>query len=267
MRCRPAIAQKSEMTSQKFKDVLQIVLLLFAAAWGVYTFVYKDIILPGKRPPAVTLATTLEELDRSDGMILVRAHLVVANPGDGKVWVPALWWNVYGERFGNEDRTPPKFVGDVRLLLEGVEESLSRFSNVESREVVAVGRIPDYETWYQPRDETVHEQLFLVPEGRFDAVRVFVDAYISRSIAEFAPTTWEIDEAGVLNPTLLLKQKGWAKDSSRVAPLAPATDPAHQKLLDRIDAGHTSTTASLRIKPKASTAEARRQNTNAEQRR
>jgi len=47
----------------------------------------------------VTLAATLEELDRADGMILVRAHIAVANHGDAKVWVPALWWHVYGVSF------------------------------------------------------------------------------------------------------------------------------------------------------------------------
>jgi len=68
-------------------------------------FVYKDIIVPARRPPAVTLAATLEELDRADGMILVRAHIAVANHGDAKVWVPALWWHVYGVSFSGEDRT------------------------------------------------------------------------------------------------------------------------------------------------------------------
>jgi hypothetical protein len=254
------VAQKGEMTFQKFKEGVQFFLIIFAASWGIYTFIYKDIIVPAKRPPAVTLAATLEELDRADGMILVRAHLVVANRGDGKVWVPALWWNVYGVSFGGEDRTASQFANDVRPLLQRGDEGVSRFSNIRSVEIVAAGRVPDHELWYQPKDESVHEHLFLVPEGRFDAVQVYVDAYISKSIGEFAPTRWEINKEGVLTSTLLLKQTGWDKDSSRVVPFAPETNRTHRKLIDREDAGHNFTTASLRIKPKASTAKAMEQN-------
>jgi len=60
-----------------------------AAGFGIYQFIYKDIIVPARRPPAVTLAATLEELDRADGMILVRAHIAVANHGTPKYGLPA----------------------------------------------------------------------------------------------------------------------------------------------------------------------------------
>jgi hypothetical protein len=231
------MAQEGDGTFQRFRESVQFFLIIFGACWGIYTFIYKDIIVPARRPPAVTLTATLEELDGADGMILVRAHLVVANRGDNKVWVPALWWNVYGEGLGGEDRTPSQFAEDVRPLLKRGDEGVSRFSNVRSVEIVAAGRVPDYELWYQPRDETVHEQLFLVPEGRFDVVQIKVYAYILKSIDEFAPTRWEIGEEGWLTPTLMLKQAGWDKDSSRVLPFAPEADATHRKVTEREGAG------------------------------
>jgi hypothetical protein len=244
------MAEGSAMTFQRFKEVTQFCLIVFGAGWGVYTFIYKDIIVPSKRPPAVTLAATLEELDRTDGMVLVRARLVVANRGEGKVWVPALWWNVYGESLGREDRTASQFADDAKPLLARGDEGVTRFSSVRAAETVASGRIPGYEFWYQPKDETVHEQLFYVPEGRFDVLQIFVDAYIFKSIDDLAPTRWDINEEGVLTPTLLLKQKGWNKDSSRVLPFVPA-DSTHWKATEPENAGQNFTTASLRIKPKA----------------
>jgi len=101
-------------------------------------------------------------------------------------------------------------------------------------------------------------------------VQVYVNAYILKSIGEFAPTRWAINEEGVLEPTLLLKQTGWDKllkqigwdkDSSRVLPFEPETSRTHRKVADREDAGLNFTTASLRIKPKASTAKATERNT------
>lgn len=247
------MAEHGTMTFQRFKEGAQFFLIIFGAGWGIYTFIYKDIIVPSRRPPAVTLTAALEELDRADGMILVRARLLVANRGDAKVWVPALWWNVYGVSFGGKDRTAAQFATDVRPLLKRGDEGISRFSNVKTVEVVAAGRVPDYEMWYQPRDETVHEQLFLVPEGRFDAVQVYLEAYIFKSIDDFAQTRWDINEEGWLTPTLLVKQRGWDKDSSLVVPFAPEASRAQRKAVDREEAGHNFTTASVRIKAKAST--------------
>jgi hypothetical protein len=246
------LERKSAMTFQKLKDGVQFILLIFGATWGVYTFIYKDIIVPAKRPPAVTLAASVEELDRADGMILVRAHITVANRGDAKVWVPALWWNVYGMRFGGDDRTLSQFIDYARPLLQHGDGIVSRFSNIRSVEIVAAGYYPDLELWYQPKDETVHEQLFLVPEGRFDTLHIFLDAYIIKDIDQLAATRWEMTNEGLLTPTLMLKQKGWDKDSSRVEPFVPETNKGHRKMLDAEDAGHDFTTASVRIKPKSS---------------
>jgi hypothetical protein len=243
--------QKSEMRFPKLKDGLQIILLIFGTSWGIYTFIYKDIWVPAKRPPAVTLAATLEELDRSEGMILIRARLAVANRGDAKVWVPALWWNVYGVSFDGADRTRSEFVSHGRPLLQKVSDSASRFSNIRSAEIVAARYQPEFETWYQPKDETVHEQLFLVPEDRFDALQIYVSAIITKSIDMLAPTSWEMKDNGELTPALWLKEKGWDKDPSRVVRFAPEADRGHRIIFDREDAGHNITTASLRLKPKS----------------
>lgn len=235
------------MTFQKFKESAQFFAILFAGFWGVYTFIYKDIIVPARRPPAVTLTAKIEELNRADGMILVRAQLVVANRGDAKVWVPTLWWNVYGVSYGREDRTASRFTTDVRPLLQRGDQSVSRFSNVRLVEIVAAGRVPNHEYWFQPNDEAIQEQLFFVPESQFDAVQVYFEANIFKSIDEFAPPRWELREDGLM-PTLLLKQSGWEKDSSRVVPLAPETDRTHKQAVDRADAGHNVATASLWIR-------------------
>jgi len=143
----------------------------------------------------------------------------------------------------------------VHPFIERGDESFGRFSSVRQVEVAAAGRVPEYEYWYQPKDETAHEQLFLVPEGKFDALQIYVDAYITKSIDEFAPTRWEMSKEGMLTPTLVLKQRGWDKDHpERVVPFEPETNAKQRKQGDREDAGHNSTTASLRLKPKAPSA-------------
>jgi hypothetical protein len=237
-------------TAQRTREAVQFFLVIFGAALGFYQFVYVQIYVPSRRPPAVTLAATLEELDRADGMVLVRSRLVVRNPSDTKVWVPALWWNVYGLSFSGETRTEAEFAATVDPLLKGTEESFTRYSSIRRVEVVANGRVPDFEYWYQPKDETNHEQLFLVPEGEFDILQIVANADITKSLDNFAPTRWAIDGQGTLTPTLLLKAQGWSEDhQDRVTPFLPGQDKKQRILSDRSDAGQNVTTASLRIKP------------------
>ena len=243
-------------TSQRLKEGLQLFLLAFGAALGFYQFVYVQIIVPSRRPPAVTLAVTLEELDRANRMILVRAHLIVRNAGDTRVWVPALWWNVYGVSFSGEARSPAEYAAVAAPLVNGSDTSFTRYSSVRRAEVVASGRVADFEYWYQPRDETTHEQLFLVPEGEFDVLQILAEAEITKSLDRFAPTRWAVDAQGGLSSTLMLKADGWAEDhQDRVRPFLPK-DERDQRLLigDRTDAGHNETTASIRLKPASTTA-------------
>lgn len=75
---------------QRIKDWLQIILLVFGAAWGIYTFVYKEIIVPSRRPAALRVTATLEEVGRKKDMLLVRARIVVSNQSDTKIYAPAL---------------------------------------------------------------------------------------------------------------------------------------------------------------------------------
>jgi hypothetical protein len=88
-------------------------------------------------------------------------------------------------------------------------------------------------------------------------VQVSVSAYIFKNIDKLAPTRWDISEEGWLAPTLLVKQRGWNKDSSHVVPFAPETRRTHWRSSHREDTGMNFTTASLRIKPKAPSAKAR----------
>jgi len=236
-------------TTQRMREAVQFFLLIFGGALGFYQFVYVQIIVPSRRPPAVTLAATLEELDRRDRMVLVRLRLVVRNQSDTKVWVPALWWNVYGVSFNGEARTEAEFAVAVEPLLQaGADESFTRYSSVLRKEVVANGRVPDFAYWYQPRDETNHEQLFLVPEGEFDVLQIFAEATITKTLENFAPTRWGVDDRGALTPILLIKAPGWSEDhKDRVISLEDLKTPL--SLTDGSDAGHNVTTASLRLKP------------------
>jgi hypothetical protein len=107
--------------------------------------------------------------------------------------------------------------------------------------------------WYQPKDETVHQQLLLVSEGRFDVLQIQVDANITKSTDQFEATEWSIDDEGTLTPIMQVKQKRWYESRAAVVPFQPETEMRHRRIGESHDAGHNSTSASLRLKPGSST--------------
>lgn len=220
----------------------QLIMMILGLFWGYWEFSYKEQQRQ-LEPPAMTVTAKLEELDRQNCMVLVRAHLHVTNRANGKAWVPALWWNVYGISLQGEENTVPEFVKTTETgLKSGLDEQrqgYARFSSAMKWEIVSVGRNLDFEYYFNINDEARLEDLFLVPEDQFDYLQIAVQAYVARSIEAFKPTLWKVDEEGALLAQL---------DSKKEGPIDEENG-AHRELLERYNVAANIDVASLRLKP------------------
>src|SRR6185436_3668272 len=88
----------ADARARVLRDVLQAFALLIAAAWGFYTFVYKEVIVPRNRPASLVVTPVLEAIGRRGNLVLARATFEMANRSDSKVYVPAMWYTVRGLR-------------------------------------------------------------------------------------------------------------------------------------------------------------------------
>src|SRR5215218_6583250 len=84
------------LTSAIVRDVIQALALLIAAMWGGYTFIYREIIIPARRPAALVVTPTLEAIGRRGDTILARATFHMVNHSASKVYAPAIWYSVRG---------------------------------------------------------------------------------------------------------------------------------------------------------------------------
>ncbi len=229
----------------------QLIIMILGLFWGYWEFSYKEQQRQ-LEPPAISVTAKLEELDRQDCMVLVRAHLDVTNRANGKAWVPALWWNIYGISLQGEENTVPEFVKATQTgLKSGLEEQrqgYARFSSVIKWEIVAVGRNLDFEYYFNINDEARLEDLFLVPEDKFDYLQIAVQAYVARSIEAFNPTLWKVEGDGVLLARL---------DSKKEGPIDEENG-AHRELLERYNVAANIDVASLRLKPSKSPCKVRK---------
>jgi hypothetical protein len=108
-----------------------------------------------------------------------------------------------------------------------------------------VWKLPSNTTWYDPADETTHEQLFYVPASGYDAVQLQVEFNVMRSIEDLAPEKWTVSPDGSLFPHVYLKMPGWEKDPSLVEELDAAG--RHQQWAQDNGAGHNSAYATVSL--------------------
>ena len=191
------------IVSRTFREWTQFAILLFATGWGVYTFVYKETILPSRRPATLTVSASLEELGRTEEKALIRLRVHAVNRTDRKVYVPALWYTVHGLKLSEQSGQQEDFRAQVEYAPQ--TEISARYSAITQYDVVAVGsilnRVTDY---YEPTDETTNEVLFEVPLDRYDALQARAQFFLTRDTQGLAMSGWQVAESGELSPQLLL---------------------------------------------------------------
>lgn len=242
-----AHAQESDTKSKAgvsrgFREWAQFIMLLFATGWGVYTFVYKETILPSRRPATLTVTATLEELGRNAENVLIRLRVHAVNRTDRKVYVPALWYTVRGLKMGKLSASPEEYRSYVESTPQA--EVHARYSAVYAAESVAVGtilrQITDY---YEPTDETTNEILFEVPLANYDALEAKAQFFVTRQIDGLSNYQWSVATNGELDPQLTLLGR----------PYDPEYNPQHHAWALSSGAGFnwSSSTLSLWAKPQS----------------
>jgi hypothetical protein len=146
--------------------------ILIAAAWGIYTFVWKDILVPSWQPASLSLESSLTpvtghpaDVDGQEMTLEVKG----TNASTRRVYLlPNVWW------LSGIQRKPSRvfkagdtqsFLQEANQALEGValihaERSVSRVP----RELMAVGRLFD-DNFVDPGASLQRSILVRIPPG------------------------------------------------------------------------------------------------------
>ena len=198
------------------KDIIQALAICVAALWGVYTFIYKEIIVPSRAPASLVVTPTLEEIGRRGDTVMVRATFTMENHSGAKVYAPAMWYSVRGLKLQSAATEDTTYLREVR---EGAEKPYptSRFSQFVAADVIGTGKLTsEVETWYEPNAAQKIEQLLYVPADRYDAAQLAVQVLLTRSVDDVKQVRWKTTDDGELEPTLVFK------DGSTYAGTGPA---------------------------------------------
>jgi hypothetical protein len=207
----------ADARARVLRDVLQAFALLIAALWGLYTFVYKEVIVPRNRPAALVVTPTLEAIGRRGDTVLARATFQMENTSASKVYAPAIWYAVRGLKLEAVDQDDSTY---LRQLSKDAQKPFptSRFSQFTAVDVLGTGKLnSEVETWFEPGAQQRIEQILLIPADRYDAAQLQVQYLISKDVHEVTEVRWRTTADGDLDPRLV-----FAPGSDYAAGGAPA---------------------------------------------
>lgn len=95
-------ARRSHHTIAIVRDLVEVIAILAAGAWAIYTFIYEQRIVPASQPPSVTLTGSLQRIAERGGMVQMEYRATLRNTGHTRVYVIAEGFAAVGLRYARD---------------------------------------------------------------------------------------------------------------------------------------------------------------------
>lgn len=178
---------------QEINTWVQTVGILIAAAWGGYTFIYKEVVLPNSAPVNISVDLQLKKIgqmgpngaplsevsddktngpqgiDRKKQLIGVEMRISAINPSTRDVYLlPSAWF-----AYGIVDRASDDLPTETAALVLNAHSGgyILKHAVPAEASLVAVGSLlPD--DALRPNEKAVHTEIIYVPAGKYDRIMV-----------------------------------------------------------------------------------------------
>ena len=156
------------------RDIVEVLAILAAGAWAIYTFIYIERIKPAADPPSLVMTGSLHKLGERKGLIQFSYSGVIQNNGRVRAYLIGQAYTVTG--IGLTTNTRPtslrpyagslEYDRDARIKSDTViyrRYSLTRFAN------------PEFGGGYpiDPSQEVPFTGIFAVKSGEFDSLALY----------------------------------------------------------------------------------------------
>lgn len=191
---------------QELNIWVQTIGILIAAAWGGYTFIYKEILVPKSAPVNISLSLQLKKIgpggaertDKNNQRVAVEMRISATNPSPRQVYLLSSAWVAFGYVDSASDGA--LFAEDAERALNAHEEhDAQRHERVTQSTVVAVGDLFADKT-LKPNETVTTTQVIYVPPGRYDRIEVYTAIPTTKKKGGF-DLQWHLDENSII-PTL-----------------------------------------------------------------
>lgn len=175
---------------EALNHLVQILAIVGAGIWGIYTFIYQAKIVPRLAPPTLTVTSTLEKAGQRGDLIAIRSTVTRNNVGQTAIRLLGLTYDVYGikVRFGF-DKTPkknPEFdqpigtVGSVGAARDYAEPSTGELILYHGKLFQGATDLPSEPSVLNPEESVSRDMVFYADRSRFDSIRFQVRLWYSK---------------------------------------------------------------------------------------
>jgi len=220
---------------QEINSWVQTIGILIAAAWGGWTFVYKEIVVPKSAPVNVTVDLELKKIgggqsgDKKNKLIPVQLRVSAKNPSSREIYLLPSVWMASGVKVTSKEHA----LDDVPVVTSRNEESFSqRHAEVTESVIVAFGGLVEDDS-LKPNEVTARTFIFYVPQNEYDYLDL---ATIVPTIAKKGAVDleWKLNsQTGQLEPTWYRLDASGAREGTMKSDDVSAYSTAHKLELQR----------------------------------
>jgi hypothetical protein len=161
---------------------VQTVGIIIAAAWGVYTFIYKEITVPKSAPINISMNMQLKKAgigEPKGKLMAVEMRVTATNPSTRKVYLLPSMWMVWGTEVGlNAQEGDIDYKTIAELMNDKKGEFRERTIHPQISSLLAAGSLFWDET-LSPNETVARSIIVYIPRGRYDELAA--DAYMPSS--------------------------------------------------------------------------------------
>lgn len=199
----------------RLNKIVQITAIAIAAIWGIYTFLYTQVLVPKSAPINITMGLELKKAAEPPqitkgavpALLPVEVHVSAKNPSSREVYLLPNFWVAYGIKITPSAITEDPFKQGLVISATTGTGSVQRHAKESAPTIVAYGRLLTDDV-LKPNEGADRRMIFYVPPEEYDLIRVYTNVPTADKMGVL-DVKYQIDEKnGVQATTFRLGSKG-----------------------------------------------------------
>jgi hypothetical protein len=191
---------------ERINQWVQIGALLLGGVWAIYTFVYKELVLPASSPPHINTSISFARAGAAHqnsphGVLAIDAKFKIRNESKRSISVLPSYFAVWGKKLTDDCDAQDSFATNANEVLASGGLLAVRHCALGSARLVAVGS-PFRDWTLAPHETSTENVLFHVPSGEYDYLEVSLHVLYAVEQPNFN-IVWRMEEQSIATPNFL----------------------------------------------------------------
>ena len=190
------------------KDIITLLVTASVFGFGIYQFVYVNIMQVSRQPAALVLACDVQQVGHRGPLTALKVTTSIHNTSKVRVYAMAAWFNVQGIKITPhppvEDAAYHQYVASVtgdQKFKEGSVVNVGRHWEEHGGQIIDCGKVMADENWFEPDESDTTTMMVYVPTDRYDLIKVGFSVAMSKN-SDKVRTRLLADGDGALRPVV-----------------------------------------------------------------